>query len=333
MAGGRLADWQLAGDVMLSGFIAIIWVYSFTHNFKLLPFAVLILIGSFFYADIWTSVEPSHDLQARLEIDSIGIIIQLVLGYIFLIQFIMTEGTQHVRLKTEMNLAKELHDILVPTINFKNGNWEIYGRAIPTEEVGGDLVDIYENGNELTCYIADVSGHGVAAGLLMGMFKTSIHTYLQSNASIATIFNNCNKVLYRLKKQSMFITCACIRFFSDNVAEYSIAGHLPILHFEADKEKISQLNVKQIPITTKQDYEYVSKKVNINPGDLLVLLTDGLIEVTNSNNEEFGIEGIEKFILENIDLSIENLFTKLFSQIKNYGQQRDDQTMLLIRHL
>ena len=154
-----------------------------------------------------------------------GIIIQLVLGYIFLIQFIMTEGTRHVRLKTEMNLAKELHDILVPTINLKNGNWEIYGRAIPTEEVGGDLVDIYENGNELTCYIADVSGHGVAAGLLMGMFKTSIHTYLQSNASIATIFNNCNKVLYRLKKQSMFITCACIRFFSDNVAEYSIAGH------------------------------------------------------------------------------------------------------------
>ena len=108
---------------------------------------------------------------------------------------------------------------------------------------------------------------------------------------------------------------------------------LPILHFEADKEKISQLNVKQIPITTKQDYEYVSKKVNINPGDLLVLLTDGLIEVTNSNDAEFGIEGIEKFILENIDLSIENLFAKLFSQIKNYGQQRDDQTMLLIRHL
>ena len=169
--------------------------------------------------------------------------------------------------------------------------------------------------------------------LLMGMFKTSIKTYLQSNLSIAEILNRCNKVLHQLKKRSMFITCAFIRLLPDKTAEYSIAGHLPILHFNAQEAKISQLSIKQIPITAKRDFQYMSKKVNINSDDVFMLLTDGLTEVVNSENEEFGIERIEDLLVDNINLSAHKLFSKLLAEIRNYGQQRDDQTMLLIRCL
>ena len=330
MYGGKFSPWQLIVNVFVSGIIAITWVYSFTHNMKVLPVAIIFLLCNFFSSGLWP-VHMSNDMQTRLNIDSIGILVLLISGFISLIQFIMTEGIQQVRLRTEMNLAKDLHDILVPVIKLKNAKYEVYGQAIPTDEVGGDLVDLDESKDGLTCYIADVSGHGVAAGLLMGMFKTSVNTYFQSNLSLAEILNNSNKVLHRLKKRSMFITCACIRFFGDHKAEYSIAGHLPILHFNVQEAKINRLSIKQIPITAKQDYEYVAKIVSINSGDVFMLLTDGLIEVVNSENEEFGIERIENLLVDNINLSLEEIFSKILAEISSYGPQKDDQTMLLIR--
>jgi hypothetical protein len=333
MAGGYFTGWQIAGNVFLSGVVAIAWVYSFTHNFKFLPLALLLFILSFYYTKLWPPTQSAPEFQHRLVIDSMGIMMHLILGYIFLIQFILNEGMQHVKLRTEMKLAKDLHDILVPIINFKNDNYEVYGQAIPTDDVGGDLIDITEDENSLTCYIADVSGHGVAAGLLMGMFKTCFHTNLKSNLSIADILSKCNTVLFELKKRSMFITCAGIRFFAENTADYSIAGHLPILHFNSNDSKMNHLSVKQIPITAKQNYRYTSKIVKVNRGDLFVLLTDGLVEVDNSDMDEFGIERIERLIVENIHLPLEDIFRKIISEINRYGQQRDDQTLLIVRRL
>ncbi len=333
MAGGYFSSWQIAGHVVLSGLIAIVWVYSFTHNFKFLPFAILLFLGRFMYSPSSPPAPSSYDAQERLVFDSIGILLHLMVGYIFLIQFIMNEGMQHIKLRTEMKLAKDLHDILVPVIHLKNDTYEVYGKAIPTDDVGGDLIDITEDDQSLTCYIADVSGHGVAAGLLMGMFKTSFHTNLQDNSSIADILSRCNSVLFNLKKRSMFITCACMRFFADESAEYSVAGHLPILHYSAKEASINHLHIKQIPITAKPDYNYVSKKVKINSGDLFVLLTDGLVEVGTLKTDEFGMERIEKLLVENVNLPLEDLFEKIISEINNYGRQRDDQTLLLIRRL
>ena len=96
---------------------------------------------------------------------------------------------------------------------------------------------------------------------------------------------------------------------------------------------INHLTFKQIPISAKLDYQYISRKVSFVSGDRFVLLTDGLTEVSNSQHEEFGIERIQKILIDNINHSLEKLFEKVLSEIDNYGQQKDDQTMMLINCL
>ena len=333
MSSGRCSTLQLVVHVMVSGLVAVLWVVSFTHDMRVLPLAILSFFVNIFLQDMWIPTDPAHDLQTRLTIDSIGILLALILGFIFLIQFILSEGVQHIRLRTEIKLAKDLHDVLVPPIRFENASYEIYAKANPTDEIGGDLVDVCVNEDDLTCYIADVSGHGVAAGALMGMFKTAMNASLQNDATIVEAFNQSNKVLHPQKKRSMFITCACIRFSLNNTVEYSVAGHLPILHLRARENKIVHLSCKQIPITAKPDYDYHSKQARLESGDLFVLLTDGLTEVTNSEEQEFGIAGIEELLLSYHHLSLNDLFTTVMNEAAKFGQQIDDQTMLLIKCL
>jgi sigma-B regulation protein RsbU (phosphoserine phosphatase) len=105
----------------------------------------------------------------------------MVLGYILLVIFINKEGIKNLRLQAEINLAQELHSNLVPKIEIVNNRFEIFGISNPTDEVGGDLIDFFENETAQTCYIADVSGHGVAAGSMMGMFKSTIRVLLNKD--------------------------------------------------------------------------------------------------------------------------------------------------------
>jgi serine phosphatase RsbU (regulator of sigma subunit) len=269
-------------------------------------------------------------LKNRLILDGFGLVVSVVLGYVFFILFISGEGIPQVRLKTEINLAKKMHDVLVPTIQFQNENIIVYGKSIPTSEIGGDLIDLYDKENTIICYTADVSGHGVAAGLLMGMFKSAMHTALKNELSLSKIVNTINQSLHKLKKASMFLTASAICLYENKTAEFTVAGHLPILHFQAHSNSVQHLLIEQIPLTVKPDYLFKTKKVNFESGDIFLFLTDGLTEVSNSRNEEFGIKRIEELLIQNHSQQPDTLFNKIMNEIQNHGPQYDDQTLLII---
>lgn len=105
-----------------------------------------------------------------------------------LISFLTGEGLANLRLQTELALAHEIQTVLVPPISYKGAEFEAYGRSIPSEKVGGDLVDIVEAGG-LLAYVADVSGHGLPAGQLMGMLKTAVRVAFQLRRSPAGVLD------------------------------------------------------------------------------------------------------------------------------------------------
>jgi hypothetical protein len=110
-------------------------------------------------------------LHRRVVFDAIGILAGTFLGYRLLVIFIKTEGLATVRMQTELALAHGIQATLVPTISFQGDRFEVYVKSIPSTEMGGDLIDIVENDGTLLAYVADISGHGLAAGQLMGMLK------------------------------------------------------------------------------------------------------------------------------------------------------------------
>jgi len=332
--GGQLSQFNLFLSVAYSGLIGLGYAHGAMRNWKVIPVVIVIQFTVLFLVPESGARFPLDDiLKNRLILDGFGIFVTIILAYVFFLIFISSEGIRQVRLKTEMDLAKEMHDVLVPDIQYKNQRFEIYGKSIPTSEVGGDLLDLFQTGNSITCYIADVSGHGVAAGLIMGMFKSAMHTALGKGLSLSTILNTVNKSLHRLKKASVFLTASTIRFDKNNTAEFSVAGHLPILHYQESKRSVQHLIIKQIPLCTKTDYEFITKTVNFAPGDLFIFLTDGLTEVHNSKDEEFGLSRIEELVSQNTSKPIDQIFNIIINKVNQHGPQRDDQTLMIIRCL
>jgi Stage II sporulation protein E (SpoIIE) len=113
-------------------------------------------------------------LQSRLSLDGSAIILVVVLGYACLTYVSVSESRRYARALAEIELATEIHGVLVPPIDFKIGGFEFLGRSVPSGEVGGDLIDVATSQDDWVAYLADVSGHGVAPGLVMGMVKSSV---------------------------------------------------------------------------------------------------------------------------------------------------------------
>jgi len=295
--------------------------------FTIPGFVLLInLIGEIPYQPI-----PEKMLYTRIQIDGIAAFISLLIGYSLFIRFISVEGHKKLKLQVEIDLAQEMQKILVPHVSEKKKRIEIEGISIPIKEVGGDLIDVIHTRESTTCVIADVSGHGVAAGLVMGVFKSAVRILLQKDIPLEELINRVNEVLFDLKKKSMFITAAILRIKKDNTAQFCIAGHLPILHIGCNGGIIERLGMKQMGLGILPSYKFRTDSIKIKEDDLFVLLTDGLPEVQNKDGIMLGETVIENTIRENADKPLNEIKETIIKTAELHGIAHDDQTLLLLR--
>jgi serine phosphatase RsbU (regulator of sigma subunit) len=119
----------------------------------------------------------------------------------------------------------------VPTVSFKTETFDVYGKSIPSTEMGGDLIDVIASDGSLLAYVADISGHGLPAGQLMGMLKTALRVSLQFHQQPVALLESADLVLPAVKGPDMYATLALLYFHGSAQAEYALAGHAPILHY------------------------------------------------------------------------------------------------------
>jgi hypothetical protein len=304
-------------------------------RFSLAP--VLLLIAG---AGLWLAVRisfhssASPDLEAthrRVVFDAIGILVGTILGYRLLVNFIWTEGLATVRMQTELALAHRIQATLVPTLSFQVDRFEVYGKSIPSTEMGGDLIDTLERDGTLLAYVADISGHGLAAGQLMGMLKTAIRVALQFRHEPVAALESADRVLPAVKEPNMYATLALLYFDGSSEAEYSLAGHPPILHYRAPTGDIARLAMEQFPLGLIPGGCYSSQRVSYSPQDLFLMMTDGISEVPNASDEEFGLDRLELVLRNNAGQPLPQLWELIMGEVKRHGVQQDDQTLLLLR--
>jgi sigma-B regulation protein RsbU (phosphoserine phosphatase) len=252
------------------------------------------------------------------------------LGYACFIHFSVTEGRRYFQMHTEMALATEIHQVLVPAINSTLGNFEFYGRSLPSGEVGGDLIDVFHNERGWIAYIADVSGHGVAPGVVMGMVKSAARMQLSSQESSSQLLERLNSVLQPIKKPEMFATFAYLAWNGERL-EYSSAGHPAILHYRAATQEIAELACPNVPLGLLEEPRFVSQSVECAPDDLFVLVTDGLLETTNFRNEEFGLDGVKSVLTAHDHHPASTVFDALLAAAHRHGESADDLSLLLVR--
>jgi len=302
---------------------------------RLLPALFLMML-----AGLWLGVRSSFHspappnveaLNHRVVFDAIGILAGTFLGYRLLVDFIRTEGVATVRMQTELALAHGIQATLVPTLSYRVGRFEAYGKSIPSTEMGGDLIDAVQSDGTLLVYVADISGHGLAAGQLMGMLKTAIRVSLQFRREPVAVLESADRVLPAVKDANMYATAALLYFDGSSEAEYSLAGHPPILHYRAATGGIALLAMEQFPLGLIPGGSYTSQRVAYAPQDLFLMMTDGISEVPNTDDEEFGLERLEQLLMNNAGQPLPQLWELIIGEVKRHGAQQDDQTLLLLR--
>ena len=275
------------------------------------------------------AADISH-LQRRLALDAGMTIGCMVLAYSCFIYVFISEGRRYFRVHAEMELAGEIHRVLVPSIETRIGNFEFYGRSVPSGQVGGDLIDLVQSGDKWIAYIADVSGHGVAPGVLMGMVKSAARMYLSSNEDSDRFLERLNSVLYPIRKPEMFVTMAFLAWDGTRLT-FSTAGHPPILQYRPDDRTSKELSCSNLPVGLFSPKAFSAEFVPVCKGALFLLCTDGLLEVTNKANAEFGIEGMKTVLSSTDHEPLNCIADRVFGATRAFGHTEDDESLLLIR--
>jgi hypothetical protein len=298
------------------------------------------LSGLGWYGEGWLTfpmalvVVPSpipQALRVRILFDAIGIWAGVTLGFRLLLSFVTTEGIANVRMQTELSLAHDIQANLVPTVSFETSSFEVYGKSIPSTEMGGDLIDVIESDGKIIAYVADISGHGLAAGQLMGMLKAALRVSLQFHQQPVALLESADRVLPAIKGMDMYATLALLHFDGSDQAEYTLAGHVPILHYRHRSRDTARLSMEQFPLGLIPGGRYASQHVRYLPGDLFLLLTDGITEVVNGRDEEFGLARLEGLLTQHSAQPLSRLWELVLGEVKQHGLQQDDQSLLLIR--
>jgi hypothetical protein len=269
-------------------------------------------------------------IRTKLLLDGIGCLTGFIFSYAMFMRLIGTEASRYARVHAEVALAREIHQLLVPGVSCSVEGYEFCGTSIASSEVGGDLVDFVTLGSGWVGYVADVSGHGVGSGLLMGILKSAIRTRVLSGGTLSTVLTDVNRVLVPLSKRNMYATFAALHDDGSGQLTAVTAGHPPILHYQAAQRRIERIVVPQIPLGVFDDRIYTSVAVTAAPGDLFVIVTDGLTEVFDKQDREFGLERLADVVHAHTDQPLKALEETILRNVRNHGPQSDDQTMLLI---
>ncbi|HEU4930071.1 MAG TPA: PP2C family protein-serine/threonine phosphatase [Candidatus Krumholzibacteria bacterium] len=324
---------------LVAGSISLSWAYTFMWSKKFVPMIVVTTLASIVLGT-WSSYQfPNSGVtsisawQTRGAVEAFFCMVLIAIGYIFFVRFIDTEGTEQLRLRTEVNLAREIHEVLVPSVHAIHGTVEIYGRSIASSEVGGDLMDVFEGDHGVVVTVADVSGHGVGAGTMMAMMKSATRVKLMNGAKLDALVHDLNRIMFQLKGDGMFATISALRFHPDGAVETAVAGHLPLLRVRGNGGEVDVLPNEHVPLGILEDASFWSRELRGEPGDVFILITDGLTEVENARGDELGWEPIRDLAVSMRGQPLPDIHDAVMHRVTTHGPQADDQTLVLIRIL
>ncbi len=331
--GGARYRWDyLALLVLITGFVAAGYAYTgLFRRFGLLVIFVLLHVSLILFLETIPS-EQRTTSQSHLMVVGSLILVHLILGYNFFTLFITRVGDRIGRIRQELEMGQKMHRVLVPPLSGKVGYFEVFGRSIPAQEIGGDLMDMVTAPGVFTAYVADVSGHGISAGLLMGAVKSAVRTALQQRPSLEMLLRSINPVIQSMKERTMFVTFAGVQFdVNRHLAEVVTAGHPPVLYYERKTRTVHTIAIRQLPVGSAFQSHFQTRVVHYNLGDIFVLFTDGILETLRGGLDILDVEELARTLKEHSAESLEIIYQQLISTAHRKGQAIDDQTLLIIR--
>ncbi len=165
----------------------------------------------------------------------------------------------------------------------------------------------------------------------MGMLKTAMRVSFEYRRPLLTMLECADRVLPVVKEPELFATLAIVSFNGAGIVEYALAGHLPILHYRDTSRDTVPLAMQQYPLGLFPGGGYQSARAAYAARDVFLLVSDGMTEVFNEKDEEFGLTGLEQLLTKHAAEPLPELCELIMAVVRRHGPQQDDQSVLLLR--
>ncbi len=235
-------------------------------------------------------------------------------------------------LEYDLELAAEIQKGLLPCDLAFTG-WDISFHYQPAGVVGGDYCDVIKGQNgELYFVMADVSGKGVAAAMLSSNLRAVFRSLIPMGFGTEELMNRANRLFRQSALPTQYATVVCGKALPNGETEIINAGHLPVLLGSNSGVALFESTCQPLGIFDDQHFTAASRK--LDPGDTLVLYTDGISEAENDGGIEYGIDRLREVIDQHCSGCPETLIDacrKHLEEFRGARERFDDETLLAIR--
>ncbi len=250
--------------------------------------------------------------------------------------FLLEERIDKERMEEELAIAKSIQRGLLPDPIPKVKGVDLAASTLSSREVGGDYFDIAATPDGSTIFaIGDVTGKGVPAALLMANLQSMLHVLLPVDIELSEATERINDLIFKNTPSDKFITFFWGKYFpGKNIFRYVNAGHNPPLMLRNGSSSLEELTEGGLLLGAMETISpYEQKEFTLHSGDLLVFYTDGVNEAMNRKQEEFGEERLYRLILQNRELSPNELMEKIIAEVREFADDKlgDDLTLLIFR--
>jgi serine phosphatase RsbU (regulator of sigma subunit) len=297
------------------------------------------------------SADALASADAFISVSIVGVLCLAVSAFITQLErkrFLGTWRTEHarsrerLRMREEIEYARKIQLSMLPQLPPDIGWVELAAASLPATEVGGDYYDYFRlSATQLALVIGDVSGHGLASGLLLSGIRSCLYLLERDLAVPVAVLDRLNPMVRKTTDRRTYVTLLCAvldRAEDGSGVEVTVAsaGHPPLLCWDAQTREFAEVGDGAPPLGTRLDAEYRQERHKVRRGDVLVLYTDGLVETRNVLGQDYGYPRLQKTVARAASgthsvREIRDAILGDLSHFKGDSEQSDDITVVVAR--
>jgi serine phosphatase RsbU (regulator of sigma subunit) len=257
------------------------------------------------------------------------------LYFLSAIQHVIGQKIRQQRLYNIMEEARQIQLSLLPKGPPAFATFDIHGRTVAAEILGGDLYDyIPISERVLGVAVADSSGHGLPAALQVRDVITGLRMGMAENLKIISTIERLNKVINRSTLITRFVSLFYGEIERNGNFIYCNAGHPPAIHYQ--NGKFQELDQGGLVLGPDPEARYERGYARVRPSDVIVIYSDGITEAEGPGDDVFGVERLQRIIADNHTQPAKALADLIFQKVEAFSRRtrpRDDQTVVVVRNL
>ena len=270
----------------------------------------------------------SFDVHPRVAADDL-------LVSLGIIRTVLDSKVKSGRLEGLLEEARRIQQSILPRSFPEIGDYEVWATTAPAEAVGGDFYDFLKVGADaFGTAIADASGHGLLAALLVRDVYVGLRMGIGGDLKIARAIERLNRILNKSRLATKFVSLFYGEFEANGEVIYVNAGHPGPLHLHARTRSFSELESTGMVLGPSPNAAYGRRAAKMEPGDLLLLYTDGIVEAHDQKGREFGLDRVRRILIDYRKRTARETAEKLMSAVQDFAAGRpaeDDRTVVVIR--